>query len=138
MKQKKKTRFWTKTPALVGANIFALALLSAAPAMNVGKAAEEPRSSPVAQTSAIQPQAYEGMITDTRCEARHSASIGMAPGDCTRVCVHGGENFALVHGDAVYVLEGEPAALKHAAGQRVRIVGTLNGNKISVESVTAL
>lgn len=78
------------------------------------------------------------MITDTRCGAKHSAAIGMTAADCARVCVHGGEQFALIDGDTVYVLEGEPAALKHVAGQRVRIVGTLTGKRISVESVAAL
>jgi hypothetical protein len=85
--------------------------------------------------SAIQTQSYEGVITDTHCGAKHSAAIGMAAADCTRVCVHGGEQFALVDGDSVYVLEGGLAALKRVAGQRVRIVGTVNGNTISVASV---
>jgi hypothetical protein len=80
-------------------------------------------------------QSYEGMITDTRCGAKHSAAIGLAAADCTRACVHGGEQFALVDGDNVYVLEGEVGAVKRMAGQRVRIVGTLNGNKISVSTV---
>jgi len=75
------------------------------------------------------------MVTDTHCGAKHAASIGLSAADCTRVCVHGGEQFALVDGDAVYVLEGAGAALKRVAGQRVRIIGTPDGRKISVESV---
>jgi len=88
-------------------------------------------------SSAMQPESYEGMITDTHCGAKHSAAIGMAAADCTRVCVHGGEQFALVDGDSVYVLEGDREALKRVAGQRVRIVGIANGNTISVSSVVA-
>jgi len=61
----------------------------------------------------------------------------MAAADCTRVCVHGGEQFALVDGESVYVLEGDLVALKRVAGQRVRLVGTLNGNKISVSAVAS-
>jgi len=49
--------------------------------------------------------------------------------------VHGGEQFVLVDGDAVYLLEGDWVVLKRVAGQRVRIVGTLSGRRISVRSV---
>ncbi|MHB8217410.1 MAG: hypothetical protein ACYDDS_15145 [Candidatus Sulfotelmatobacter sp.] len=88
-------------------------------------------------SSAIQTQSYEGMITDTHCGAKHSAALGMAAAECTRTCVHGGEQFALVEGDSVYVLEGHVEALKRTAGQRARIVGILNGNRISVSGVAA-
>ena len=77
------------------------------------------------------------MITDTHCGAKHSAALGMAAAECTRTCVHGGEQFALVDGDSVYVLEGHVEALKRTAGQRARIVGILIGNKISVSGVAA-
>ena len=128
-----RTRFWLEIFGLVSALSCALALLLA----TLGTAAwsaEEPASA--AQTSSAQ-QTYEGVITDTRCGAKHNASIAQAAGDCTRVCVHGGDQFALVDGEKMYVLEGEPAALKRAAGERVKIMGTLNGDRISVESVAA-
>jgi hypothetical protein len=89
-----------------------------------------------AQPSANPAQAYEGIVTDTRCGGKHSAAIGLSAGDCTRACVHSGEHFALVDGDKMYVLEGETEALKKAAGERVKVSGTLNGNTISVASVT--
>jgi uncharacterized low-complexity protein len=120
--------------AIVGAIACALTLLMATLG---GAAAEETESGQPAQSSAAQPQTYEGMITDTHCGAKHSADKGRTAGDCTRVCVHGGERFSLVDGDKVYVLEGSPAALKRVAGQRVRIAGTLNGATISVASVAA-
>ena len=53
----------------------------------------------------------------------------------TRACVHAGEHFALVNGDKVYVLEGERELLKRAAGERITLAGTLNGNTISVTAV---
>jgi len=96
--------------------------------------AGQKQSSP-ASAMQTQSQSYEGVITDTHCGAKHSAAIGMAAADCARVCVHGGEQFALVDGESVYVLEGDLKTLKRAAGQRVRIVGTLNGSKISVATV---
>jgi hypothetical protein len=94
-----------------------------------------PQSEPQAQSPAGQPQTYEGVITDTRCGARHSAVIGKTAADCTRICVHSGEHFALIDGDKMYVLEGEPALLKRLAGQRVKVTGTLAGNLITVASV---
>jgi len=77
------------------------------------------------------------MITDSYCGAKHSTAIGRAATDCTLICVHGGEQIVLVDGDTTYLLEGDVIALKRLAGQRARIVGTLNGGKISVTSVVA-
>lgn len=82
-------------------------------------------------------QTYEGVITDTHCGAKHSAAIAKNAADCTLVCVHSGEHFALVDGDQMYILKGEAAMLKHSAGQRVKIDGTLNGHIISVASISA-
>ena len=89
------------------------------------------------QSSALPLQTYEGIITDTHCGAKHSASVGMSAGDCTRACVHSGESFALVDGDTTYRLKGDQPALKRAAGERVKVLGTLDGNAISVASVVA-
>ena len=104
-------------------------------AMVAGADAREAVSRQAESSSALPTRSYEGMITDTRCGAKHSAAIGLAAADCTRSCVHGGEQFALVDGENVYLLDGEIAALKKMAGQRVRIAGTLNGNRISVSAV---
>jgi hypothetical protein len=101
----------------------------------IGPAAGESAPAQSGSSSAAPTQSYEGMLTDTRCGAKHSAAIGKAAADCARVCVHGGERFALVDGDNVYVLEGDLEPLKRMAGQRVRIVGSLNGNTIAVSSV---
>jgi hypothetical protein len=51
--------------------------------------------------------------------------------------VRAGEQFVLIDGDKVYLLDGDLMALKQVAGQRVRIVGTLDGTKIAVRSVAA-
>lgn len=131
-------RFWVEMLLMVTAIACALAFLIATLGAAAGAAAEDPESGQPAQSSAVQPQSYRGMVTDTRCGARHSSEIAQTAADCTRLCVHAGERFSLVDGDRVYVLEGEPANLKRVAGERVRIVGTLNGNTISVSSVGAL
>jgi hypothetical protein len=80
-------------------------------------------------------QIYEGMVTDARCGAKHSAKIGASAADCTRTCVHGGDAFALVAGEKTYLLEGNAASLKSVAGDRATIVGTRRGNTIAVASV---
>ena len=131
----RRARFWIETIALVCGIACALALLFAALGAVTGAAAGEPESGPRESPSAVRLQTFEGLITDTQCGARHVAAIGKAAADCTRACVHGGEQFALVNGDALYLIEGDPLMLKAAAGQRVRISGVLSGKKISVSSV---
>jgi hypothetical protein len=131
-------RFWMRMIAQVSgvacALAFAIATLGAVAGVPI--AGESQVSQSTASFAAPQ-QTYEGMITDARCGAKHSAAIGHTAADCARACVRGGEQFVLVDGDRTYLLEGEQAALQSAAGQRVRIVGTLNGRKISVTSVLA-
>jgi hypothetical protein len=133
----KRVRFWIEMLALTSAIACVLALFLATLGSAVGAAETEQPSLQLAQSSSDQPQAYEGIVTDSRCGAKHSTSVGMTAADCTRVCVHAGEHFALVDGDKAYVLEGNTAALKPLAGQRVKVMGTLNGTTISVASVTA-
>jgi hypothetical protein len=90
----------------------------------------------VTQQSSTPLQTYEGVVADTRCGAKHSPTIDQNAADCTRQCVHAGEHFALVDGEKLYVLEGQPELLKQAAGVRVTIIGIpLNSNTISVASV---
>ena len=77
------------------------------------------------------------MIKDMHCGAKHDPSIAKSATNCVRVCVHGGAQFALVVDDKTYILHGDPAVLKKVAGERARIVGTLNGNTIAVSSTTS-
>ena len=132
-------RFWIEMLALVGAAACALAIviatLGAAAAAAAAKG-EVLRPVPLS-VSALQPRAYEGLITDAHCGAKHSADMGKTAGDCALSCVQGGQRFALVDGDKVYILEGEPDILKRVAGQRVKVIGTLNEKTISVVSVAA-
>jgi hypothetical protein len=128
-------RVWIGLLVLSTAIVCALAFLVSTPRVDARAGTPEPVSGKPAQSPALQPQKYEGMLTDTQCGAKHSAAVGKSAADCTRVCIHGGEQFALVDGDRAYTLEGDQAALKRMAGQRVKIVGTLNGSTISVASV---
>jgi hypothetical protein len=128
-----KSRFWIQTIALVSGIAFAFALVIATLGAVAGAAAGDSEAgqsgpSPITRT-------YEGMVTDTHCGAKHSAALGGTAAGCTLACVRGGEQFVLVDGDTTYLLEGDVMVLKRVAGQRARIVGTLNGKKISVTSV---
>ena len=133
----KKNRFWIEVITLCAGAAFGLALAIAmvgAAVMAFGQTAEPPQSA--AQPTDRQ-QTYVGMVTCSRCFAKHSAKIGATATDCARVCIRDGANFTFVNGDRTYLLEGDPAALKRVAGQRVQIVGALNGGTITVASVAA-
>ena len=129
-----KTTFWIETIALISAVACVLALGIAALGAIAGTAVAAP--APSQSNAEAGPQkSYDGVITDTRCGAKHSAVIGKTAADCTLVCIHGGEQFALVDGERVYSLEGATVQLKRVAGQRVRIIGALKGKKLSVTSI---
>lgn len=87
--------------------------------------------------SSARPQTHEGMVTCSRCGAKHSAQIGRTAVDCSLTCVHGGAMFALVDGDKTYTLDGASDRLKKVAGRRARIVGVVRGDLIQVSSVAA-
>jgi hypothetical protein len=131
----RKNRFWIEVITLCAGAACGLALALAfvgAAVVVFGQTAEPPQS-------AAQPdgqQTYIGMVTCSRCFAKHSAKIG-ATAARARVCIRDGANFSFVNGDRTYLLEGDPAALKRVAGQRVQIVGALNGDTITVASVAA-
>jgi hypothetical protein len=115
---------------------FALALLIAtlgAAAASAAATGESARQS----TRSTSGQTYEGMVTCSRCGAKHSAALGQNAADCARNCVRGGANFALVEGNATYVLDGDLGVLGRLAGQRARIVGELNGNTIRISSAAS-
>jgi hypothetical protein len=81
-------------------------------------------------------QSYEGMVTCSRCGAKHSAAMARNATNCTRVCVHAGAAFALVNADTTYLLRGDIDQVKQMAGQRARVTGKLSGNTINVSSVS--
>jgi len=128
-------RLWIEIVILGTGIACALALLIATLGAAAGAAVGS--VGPQQTTQAAAEQTYEGMVTCSRCGAKHSATIGRTAADCVRVCVHGGATFALVSGDSTYQLDGDLSVLTRAAGQRVRIVGALNGKTITITSVAA-
>lgn len=132
----KANRFWIEIITLCAGLAFGLVLalvVVGAAVVVFGQAPEPPQS----EAPAARQQTYVGMVTCSRCFAKHSAEIGASATDCARVCVRDGAKFTLVDGDQTYLLKGDPAALKQVAGERVRIVGARNRDTIIVASVTA-
>jgi len=129
-------RVWIEIAVLGTAIAFALAVLFA----TLGAAAGAAESAPDANQSALASptQSFEGMVTCSRCGAKHRPNLDRSATTCVRVCVHGGATFALVHDDSVYLLDGEANSLKKLAGQRARVVGVRSGNTIKVASISAV
>lgn len=128
-------RVWFQILAFSTSIACALAVIMATLGAAAG-AATGSESAQTADPSSIA-QTYEGMITDAHCGAKHQASIAKSAADCVRVCAHGGAQFALVDGEKTYILNGDLSLLKKVAGERARIGGSLNGNTITVSSITA-
>lgn len=133
----KAPRLWIEIAMIGTAIACALALLIATLGALGGAAVEAFGQS---QQTAVTGQAageetHEGVVTCSQCGAKHSAKIGESAADCTRKCVHAGAHFALVDGDKIYQLEGDPAVLKQSAGQRVRVTGVVTGNTIRFSSL---
>ncbi len=132
----RRNRVWIEIVMLCTAIACVLALLFATLGAAAGVAEGEVSSQQ--QTPATTSRTYEGMVTCSRCGAKHSAALGQAATTCIRVCVHGGAHFALVDADATYVLEGDSVVLAKVAGQRAQVVGELHGKTIKISSVSAL
>ena len=128
----KTNRIWVEIMLLGTAIACVLALLLATLGAAAGVAAgEEARQ----ETTSPALQIHQGMVSCSRCGARHSAALGQTAADCARICVRGGASFVLVETGATYILDGDLDVLKKLAGQRARIVGELNGKTIRISSI---
>ena len=86
--------------------------------------------------AAAQQQSLTGVITDSMCDATHMAK-DKTPAECTQMCVKDGMKYSLAAEKKVYTLEGHEAELAKLAGQKVTVKGTLKGDTLSVQEVTA-
>ena len=88
--------------------------------------------------SAAKAQTFTGTITDAMCGATHMMEGD--PAACLRTCVNKGSKYALVVGDKVYTLDSSNRAtldaLAKLAAQKATVKGTVDGDTISVSSVT--
>jgi hypothetical protein len=143
---KMRPKFWMEIVALGTAGAFGVALLlvslgTAAGAASGGTEQPQPAVTSTSQLSSSQlpsapQQTYDGMVTCSRCGAKHPATSSRNASDCARSCVHAGASFALIDGDVVYLLKGNLDQVKKVAGQRATITGAINGNTIEVSSVS--
>ena len=95
----------------------------------------------VAFSGASAAETFTGVVTDSMCPmGDHSRMrMGATDGDCARACVSAhGAAFVLFDGKTAYVLKGQQPPARFA-GQKVRVVGTLDGKTktIQVESIAA-
>ena len=124
---------WIEIIVLGTAVALALALLLA----TLGAAAGAAVGQTGPANSLTNAQSFEGMITCSRCGAKHQPAFDRSASNCVRVCVHGGAAFALIDDESVYLLDGDTVSLKRLAGQRARVTGTRSGNTIKVASVSS-
>ena len=83
-----------------------------------------------------QQQTFTGTLTDSMCGTAHMAK-DKTPAECTRMCVKDGMKYALATDKKLYTLEGHEAELAKLAGQRVTVKGTVKGDTLSVQEVSA-
>lgn len=83
-----------------------------------------------------QTQTFTGIISDNMCGKQHMMKDAPAA-KCTRVCVQGGSDYALVVGDKVYTLKGDKAQIDKFAGEKATVTGTAKEGTITVESIAA-
>ena len=91
---------------------------------------------PVDDNGSTSSTTFAGMITDSRCGARHPMNSGKSSAECVRSCVRNGARYVLVDGERIYALDGNPARLEQLASERVNVVGMLEGDTIKVQAVT--
>jgi len=119
---------------------FAFAVIVAAgSAALAGRQSEEPQlTSPAAPEVMPSGGVYEGVVTDSRCGARHLNNSHLSPAECARMCVRQGSRYVLVDGNRRYRLIGGEEALEKFAGQRIRVSGIRQGETIHVSSAGSL
>jgi len=82
-------------------------------------------------------QELTGIVSDGVCKGRHNRKAVTQFG-CTLKCVGDGADYVVVVGERVYILERHKADLDKFAGGPAMIAGRISGNKVVVNSVTAI
>ena len=77
---------------------------------------------------------FVGIISDSFCGPRHKLPDKSAE-ECTRFCQRKGASYVLVAGPKIYQLSGRANDLGYLAGQKAKVTGSLQGDKIVVGSV---
>ena len=134
---KQHDRSWLGLLAFFTVITLALSLVFAAVLAGVTVAIagrEPPRISDNQNADPIVPgRTFSGIITDARCGPRHADSEESASG-CVRMCVRNGSKYIMVDGDRNYELAGNSSLFDRFAGERVSLIGVLNGDTVKVSS----
>ncbi|HLH36516.1 MAG TPA: hypothetical protein VKX41_17725 [Alloacidobacterium sp.] len=77
-----------------------------------------------------------GFVSESHCGADHSSPSADAT-KCIKKCLKGGSDPVLVSNGKVYKIKGEESKVKGLAGQNVTVTGTVEGDTITVNSVSA-
>ena len=80
-------------------------------------------------------KATYGTVSDDHCGAKHAAASKEAEA-CVAKCVSGGAKYVLLSKGKVYQLDAQDK-FSDFAGKRVKVEGTVSGDSITVESVSA-
>ena len=99
--------------------------------------AQLPATQPIDDEGYASSRTFSGMITDSRCGARHRMNSGKTSAECARSCVRNGSRYVLVDGEKIYGLAGDLTPLEKLAGERVNVSGILEGDTITVKEVTS-
>lgn len=83
---------------------------------------------------ASQGSKFTGMITDSRCGARHMRKSRLSSEECARFCYRQGASYMLVDGDHRYTLIGSEEAVGKLLGQRATVSGKQQDDAIIVDS----
>ena len=79
---------------------------------------------------------FVGLVSDSSCGAKHKMADKTAE-ECARACIRDGSTYVLVAADSTFRLQGHANELNALAGQKAKVNGTLRGNTIRVEAVSA-
>ncbi len=81
-------------------------------------------------------KSFRGVIGDAMCGAKHATASADAAA-CVAKCVQGGSKYVLVSHGKGYQLDPQDKVSADLAGKNAKVKGTLNGETITVSSVTA-
>jgi hypothetical protein len=81
-------------------------------------------------------QTLTGTVGDVMCGKKHTMGDD-SPAQCTRECVKGGSDYALIVGDKVYTLKGNKTEMDKFAGAKVTVKGKVSGSVVTADSIKA-
>jgi hypothetical protein len=139
----KRNRSWISLIGYCGLMVFGAAFAFAVIVAGGSVALASHQNSENAQNTSPMPAAptgtaFSGMITDSRCGARHIRNSRLSSAECARECVRKGSRYVLVDGAHRYTLTGNEETLGRLAGTRANVTGTRQGDTIVVSAAAPL